>query len=218
MKIVSILIGFVLAFASLAVSVNAYGIYGSQGNSYYGGYPFSYQESTDFYKNFNFNSNINNFNQKNDIFSENRGSQFSDLFDSRLSSGTNGFSNSYAQDYLNNANVDLNDGYSFTKGPCAVEVVKGDFRGKDNDFTLVKKVCDNIEGTFYKDNNYMNSLSNSASADNNNFGANAYQNQYTNQNTLNNAYNNQQTLSTSQSLMQESLSVSFGKGTRIVLN
>ena len=217
MKIISILIGLVLAFASLA-SVEAYGIYGNQGNSYYGGYPFGYQESTDFYKNFNLNSNFNAFSGQDSGLFENSGRQFSDLFDSRLSSGTNGYSNSYAQNFLNDANTNLNDGYSFTKGPCVVEVVKGDFRGKDNDFTLSKKVCDNIEGTFYKDNNYVNSLSNAASVDNNDFGANAYQNQYTNQNTLNNNYNNQQSYSNSQDSQHQDLSVSFGKGTRIVLN
>ena len=200
MKIYSLLLGLVLAFVSLA-SVEAYGLYGASSFPGYG-----YQESTDFYKNFNFNSfsGSSQFQQKNN--------QFNDLNELYQSSGTNGFSQSYLQDFLQDLDVNLNSGYSFTKGPCVSEVIHGNFHGKTNDFTITKEVCDNIEGTFFKNDQYKNSLNNGASVNNLNFGSNAYQNQYSNQNTYDNTY------SQSASQQQQTLSASFGKGTRIVLN
>ena len=220
MKTLSLLIGLILAFVSLAGSVHAYGTYGQQSLGYYGGYgyPFGYQESTDFYKNFNFNKNANTFTGSNSGSFQNSGSQFSDLFQSLQGSGSAGFSNNQFQSVLQDNNLQLLDGYSFTKGPCVTETLKGNFHGKSNDFTINREVCDNIEGTFFKNNKLDNTLRSNNLINNNEFGTNAYQNQYSNQNTLNSNYQNQQAFNNAQSLSHQDLSVSFGKGTRIVLN
>ena len=210
MKILPLLIGLVLAFVSLTTFVNAYGTYGYNSLPQ----PYGYRESTDFYGNYNYNNNLNSYTDSS--FFKQNGNQFTNLQELYLNSGSAGYSNNYLQNFLQNENTNLNDGYSFTKGPCVSERIEGNFHGKSNDFTITKKVCDNIEGNFFKDNSYTNSLSNGASLNNNQFGVNAYQNQYNNQNTLNNAYTQQQSSSLSQ--QQQALSVSFGKGTRIVLN
>lgn len=214
MKIVPFLIGLVLTFASLAGTVDAYGIYGASSFPA----PYGYRESTDFYGNFNANRNVNTFTGSTDVLFQNRGTQSLDFNELYQNSGNSGFSNAYFQNFLQNAHIDLNSGYDFTKGPCVTEKIKGNFRGKDNDFTIRREVCDNIQGTFFKNNNYAQSFSNSASQNALAFDTRAYQNQYGNRYMLDNDFTNKQASKTSQTSNQQSLSVNFGKGTRIVLN
>lgn len=214
MKLAPFLFGLVLAFASLASAVEAYGIYGASSFPT----PYGYRESTDFYTNFNAVKSQYDFNADADYFNEVSGDEFADLFQSSQGSGTVGYANTFLQDFLQDNDVSLNNGYSFTKGPCVTEKIRGNFRGKDNDFKITREVCDNIEGTFFKDNSLNNRYVNSGQVGLNEFGNQAYQNQFNNQNTASRSYTNQQSASASEDIFQKMLQVSFGKGTRIVLN
>lgn len=205
MKILSLLLGLFFAFASLLTSVDAYGYYGYNSLPRYG-----YQESTDYFGNYNLNS----FTGKNDFFSQNTGSQSRNLMEQYFSSGALGYNQNTFQNYYQNLNVDATNGYDFTKGPCVTEKVHGNFRGKDNDFTLTREVCDNIEGSFYKTNNYNQNYGMSGSQNTLAFDNQLYNNQYTNQYASDNDFTNRQSLSNAQNIY----STSFGKGTRIVLN
>lgn len=222
MKILTLIVGLLIALFSLTVSVEAYGIYGygsypTTGANYgsLGGYyPQGYSEYSDFYKNFYGNKNTNTYSALNKGSNMYSGSNVNDLQEL-----TNSFaSNGYAQNSLQNVfqNVDANDGYSFTKGPCVTEKVQGNFKGKDNDFTLTKEVCDNIEGNFFKDNSYT--AGNNGQFSNAVYDVNGYQNSLSKQNSASNSYNTQQAYDVSQNDQHQDLTVSFGKGTKIVLN
>jgi hypothetical protein len=219
-RLLTLLIGLIVALFSLTVSVEAYGIYGygSYPNTGYGygyySYPHPYYESSDFYKYFNGNQNSNSYSALNQGAFSSSGSQIDELEELGLSFGSSGYGQNSLQNVFQNMNT--NDGYSFTKGPCVTEKIKGNFKGKDNDFTLTKEVCDNIEGNFYKDNSY--SLGNSGQYFNGAYGVNGYQNQLNKQKSNSNIYNNQQSYDVSQDMQHQDLTVSFGKGTKIVLN
>jgi hypothetical protein len=212
-KLLSVLVGILIALLSLSVSVEAYGLYS------YGGYSnYPYRESTDFYGQFERDRYVNNFLGSSSLFSQNSGSQFSNYNQNTFGLNTDGFLNQNTQNLFEQSNINLQDGFQFSKGPCVTEKVHGNFRGKDNDFTLTREVCDNIEGTFFKDNNIGSQFSNTANVNNVNFGAQLNQNQLTNQNTNSQSFSNEQTNTQTQNILQHDLSVSFGKGTRIVLN
>jgi len=212
MKIFTLIIGLCVALLSVAGSAEAYGIYGPYG------FPSSYRESTDFYTNAALSTSRDAFSGKQSGSFQNSGSRSStsQFFGDDLAAS--GFTDESLQNFLQNININVNDGYSFTKGPCATEVVKGNFRGKSNDFTLTKQVCDGIEGTFFKDNSFANSINNNAQANTFTFGAQASRNSLSNQNQASNSYAQDQEFSKAQDFASRALSASFGRGTRIVLN
>jgi len=206
MKLITFLIGLVLAFMSLASAVDAYGVYGASSLPT----PYGYRESTDFYG--NFNSNI--FSQDINTLFQNTGAESRNFDEQYFTSGNVGYAQNLFQNYFQNYNADVNNGYTFDKGPCVTEKIKANFRGKDNDFTIKREVCDNIQGNFYKTNSYNQNFGNSGSQNIFAFDTQAYNNQYINQYALDNDFTNKQSSTSSQDIV----SVSFGKGTRIVLN
>ncbi|MEK6839793.1 MAG: hypothetical protein AABX72_02550 [Nanoarchaeota archaeon] len=205
MKILSFLLGLFFAFATFTSVVDAYGSYGYNTLPRYG-----YQESTDYFGNYN----VNSFTGKTDFFSQNTGTQSRNFMEQYFGSGALGYNQNTFQNYNQNSNVDASNGYDFTKGPCATEKIRGNFRGKDNDFTITREVCDNIEGNFYKTDSYNQNYGASGSQNTLAFDNQVYNNQYTNEYALDNDFTNRQASSSTQNIY----STSFGKGTRIVLN
>ena len=206
MKLLSLLLGLILACASLASVVDAYGYYGYNSLPR----PYGHQESTDYFGNYNTNS----FTGKNDLLFQNIGTQKRNFDEQYFTSGAVGYNQNTFQNFFENLNVNGNSGYDFTKGPCVTEKIKANFHGKDNDFTLTRDVCDNVQGNFYKTNSYNQNYGNSGSQNLLAFDNQLYNNQYINQYALDNDFTNKQSSSTAQTIY----STSFGKGTRIVLN
>lgn len=220
MNLKILILGIVILLFSIPL-VSAYH-YGSDspyfsGDGYGRSYrPFAYSNTV----NGNFDFNRANFGlsrnnlafNKNALTSQNKYSNLNQDFRSL------GFIDSYLQNLNQDSNLNLNDGYSFTKGPCSTKVTKVNFHGRDNDFKITQEICDNIEGNFFKNNQYSNSVNNDLGINKNYFGANLLNNRYQNEGSVNQNILNQNAFSESLNQNQNSLSVSFGKGDVVVYN
>lgn len=223
MKHTLLIISAILTFLFIAAipSVTAYGNYGSQNyypQSYSGGYyNYPYSENTDINSAFTFNGNTNQYASQNKGARSQFGTSFLDQQFNTQDFGAQTFLNQYFQNAKQNTNLKFADGYDFTKGPCTQETVIGNFRGKDNDFTLTKTVCDNIEGRFFRDNQYNNNINNNANTNTQGFTGSGYSNTGALQQQNVNGFTDSASFSNAQTGTSAALSTSFGKGTRIVL-
>lgn len=178
--------------------------------------PFSYLNNVagnlDFTRN-SFDLNRNNIiSNRNALTSNNRYSNLNQDFRS-LS-----FLDSILQQLNQDSDLNLRDGYDFNKGPCVTKNVRVNFHGKDNDFQIFQEICDNIEGNFFRDNRYSNTLSNSANTNRGYFGTNFINNRNFNEGFINQDVLNQNALSESLSQSSNKISTSFGKGDIVVFN
>ncbi|MEK6860756.1 MAG: hypothetical protein AABY07_02180 [Nanoarchaeota archaeon] len=178
--------------------------------------PFSYSNTANGNLDFNRNSfdlNRNTFNlNRNALTSNNRFSNLNQDFRSL------GFLDSILQNLNQDSSLNLNDGYSFTKGPCTTKVAKVNFHGRDNDFKITQEVCDNIQGNFFKNNQFSNSASNNLGVNRNYFGASLLNNRFSNEGFVNQNILNQNRFTEDLSQSQNTLQVSFGKGDIVVFN
>ena len=215
MFLVTILLTSFVNAQNIQYGPNPYG-YGQ--NNYNNGYdpyygmPFNPFEgfSLDAYKN-SFSQDTSNFYNGKNSFNKNQ--DYLSLF---------GQYNNYNRNYnlFGSTNtmgsLSMLDGYSFTKGPCVVRHINIDLKGKD--FKATEKICDNIEGTFYKNNDISNSFSNN----------NAYNDAFNGQDVLFNGNLNSQSLnqnsdntfghSDQSSQDYKTVKVNFGKGDLIIYN
>ena len=206
-----------LLFSISLVSANHFQYGPSSYASSYGYYrPFNYNANT--FTNFdatrsNFDLSRNNlaFN-RNALTSQNRFSNLNQDFRSLA------FLDSVFQNLNQDSSLNLNDGYSFTKGPCSTKVSKVNFHGRDNDFKITQEVCDNIQGNFFKNNQVSNSVSNNLGVNRNYFGANLLNNRNFNEGFVNQDVLNQNRFNEDLSQNQNTLQVSFGKGDIVVFN
>jgi len=180
-------------------------------NNYYGGYGSYYQPSySNVFINDNFNKNSNQFSNLNfgqSSLSNSYSTNTNDFF------GEGFFNNNYG-DFNQNGIVALSDGYSGIKSPCVTKETKFNFPGNQGDGTITEEICDGIELTFFKNNNYQNAINNNFGHNQGNVGANVYQNTFNNDFNQNN-FGLNIAKSSGYSFGQ---STSFGKGTVLIFN
>ncbi len=122
-----------------------------------------------------YNSPYNEFTQANSYKDDHRGSFFDGGYSDRSSDrsynsfqndrfrGTSlsgeGYFDSRQGNTFQNGNVGLNDGYNYVdSSPEVVEIIHYNGHGKDNDWTLTRKIKDGITGNSYRDNSYNNAV------------------------------------------------------------
>tara|TARA_Y100000310_G_scaffold340574_1_gene436892 strand:+ start:8492 stop:9118 length:627 start_codon:yes stop_codon:yes gene_type:complete len=196
---------FMLSIGIAEASFFSVPYYGGSGQSSFNGFDNANQNYDGFA---NYNQGFsNNGVVSNQVFTGNSDSFYG-----------NGFFNSNSGNLLQNGQVSLNDGYSFTKGPCATKTVNGNFVGKYNDFTISEEICDNIEGVFFKDNIYSNSINNNLAYNQANAGATVNNNQFTGSGLQNSFDLNANQFGSGNAGYTFGQATSFGKGTQIIFH
>ena len=208
---------FLLLSVSASVDASYFNVPYDSGSYYgYGSYnPYTYdsssfygfdnhREDNSFYGGWDYNSNE-------DIFSEfqNQGYNSNNYFGQ-------GYGNYQYGDFSQLGNVQVSDGVSGTKGPCQTRTLHGNYDGKENDFMITERVCDNVKFDFFKDNSYNNQVNNNLGYDYFNGGVNLnYGNSYGDSGFDRN-YNSKSSSFDAGFGSHVSESTSFGKGSKVI--
>jgi len=216
MKIFKILGLLLTVFVVLGIgSVDAYDYPYSNQYSGYGGY-YQPMDYSNFWGYDNYNKNYGSNLGLGYGYNANYFDEFSDYGSNSNSNLGQIYGNYQTGNFLQSADVGMNDGYNFKKGPYVKKVIHYDADGKENDFTLTETVWDNIEGDFYKNNVYNNNVDNNLGFGYGNAAYNTYQgNQFDKGGFNKNSFSQTANLDAGYN-QYDSQSTSFGKGSKVI--